>query len=337
LLAKQHDKRKESFGKHKKARAHSAHVRVNFDDDSTMPRLSSGSADDNDSCSSASAVSSDAASSHGVKVSKKTRQRAHARVNAALSNRGCAHSNFAAVVSSFRSRASAVSLPSASVLGFSKKRRNHLIFDSGDDSATEVSVVRKKHKKESKLYASSHACSILGALPREPDDDNSPGDKLMFMKASSAAFPHSRATNFAAKAKATYQPSRNCQSSSSSRLAQAYSVQILWLAKPQLQLSHSIPEWFLLCESGATHHMFNHRMFLANIRDTYLEVSWGDSSSSWSHGLGSMIGMSYYSASMLLQCLALSPVELKMPFLYLIALTIWRLCLVSVSKDMMFV
>ena len=43
--------------------------------------------------------------------------------------------------------------------------------------------------------------------------------------------------------------------------------------------------------------MFNHRMFLANIRDTYLEVSWGDSSSSRSLGLGSMIGMSYYSTS----------------------------------------
>jgi hypothetical protein len=68
LLAKQHDKRKKSFAKGKKARAHSAHVRVNFDDDSTMPRLSSSSADDNDSFSSASAASSDAASSHGVKM-----------------------------------------------------------------------------------------------------------------------------------------------------------------------------------------------------------------------------------------------------------------------------
>jgi len=43
--------------------------------------------------------------------------------------------------------------------------------------------------------------------------------------------------------------------------------------------------------------MFNHRMFLANIRDTYLEVSWEDSSSSRSLGLGSMIGMRYHSVS----------------------------------------
>ena len=57
LLAKQHYKRKKSFAKGKKARAHSAHVRVNFDDDSAMPRLSSGSADDNDSFSSTSAAS----------------------------------------------------------------------------------------------------------------------------------------------------------------------------------------------------------------------------------------------------------------------------------------
>ena len=113
----------------------SAHVRVNFDDDSTMPRLSSGSADDNDSFSSASAASYDAASSHGVKMSKKTCQRARARANIALSNRGRAHSNFAAVVRSSSFRASAASLPSASVLGSSKKRRNHFIFDSGDDSA----------------------------------------------------------------------------------------------------------------------------------------------------------------------------------------------------------
>jgi len=117
LLAKQHDKRKKPFAKGKKARAHSVHVRVNFDDDSTMSRLSSGSADDNDSFSSASAASSDASSSHGVKMSKKTRQKARACANAALSNRGRAHSNFAAVVSSSRSRASAAALPSASVQG----------------------------------------------------------------------------------------------------------------------------------------------------------------------------------------------------------------------------
>jgi len=120
LLAKQHDKRKKSSAKGKKARAHSAHVRVNFDDESTMPRLSSGSADNNDSLSSASAASSDAASSHGVKMSKKTRQKARARANAALSNRGRAHGNFVAVVFSSHSRASAASLPSAPVLAFQR-------------------------------------------------------------------------------------------------------------------------------------------------------------------------------------------------------------------------
>ena len=73
--------------------------------------------------------------------------------------------------------------------------------------------------------------------------------------------------------RATYLPSQDPQGSSSSRSAKAYSVQILWLAQPPQQLSHSIPEWFLLCDSGATHHMFNHRMFLANVRDTHLEVS----------------------------------------------------------------
>jgi len=85
LLAKQHAKRKKSLAKGKKARAHSARVRVNFDDDSTMPVLSSGSADDNNSFSSDSAASSDAASSRGLKMSKKTRQKARARANAALS------------------------------------------------------------------------------------------------------------------------------------------------------------------------------------------------------------------------------------------------------------
>jgi len=83
----------------------------------------------------------------------------------------------------------------------------------------------------------------LGALPREQDDDgDSHGGKHMFIKASSAAFPHSRATIFAAKANAMYQPSRDPQSSSSSRSAQAYSVQILWLAEPPQQLSHLIAE-----------------------------------------------------------------------------------------------
>jgi hypothetical protein len=167
LLAKQHDKRKKSFAKEKKARAHSAHVRVNFDDVSTMPDLSSGSVDDNDSFSSGSAASSDAASSHGRKMSKKSR----ARADAALYNRGRAHSNSATAFASSRSCASAAAFNSASDLGSSKKHGNQLIFDSGDDSATEVCVVRKKHKKESKRYTSSHGCSILGALPREQDDD----------------------------------------------------------------------------------------------------------------------------------------------------------------------
>jgi len=171
LLAKQHAKRKKSLAKGKKARAHSARVRVNFDDDSTMPVLSSGSADDNNSFSSDSAASSDAASSRGLKMSKKTRQKARARANAALSSRGRAHSNSATAFASSRSCASAAAFNSASDLGSSKKHGNQLIFDSGDDSATEVCVVRKKHKKESKRYTSSHGCSILGALPREQDDD----------------------------------------------------------------------------------------------------------------------------------------------------------------------
>jgi len=84
---------------------------------------------------------------------------------------------------------------------------------------------------------------MLGDLHRKQDDDgNSPGKKHIFMKASCAVFPHSRATIFSAKAKATYQPSRDPQSSPSSRSAQADSVQILWLVKTLQQLSHSILE-----------------------------------------------------------------------------------------------
>jgi hypothetical protein len=129
-------------------------------------------------------------------MSKKTRQKARARANAALSNHDRAHSNSATAVTSSRSRASAAATISASVFGSSKKRGNHLILDSGDVSATEVSVVCKKHKKGNKCFASSHS-SILGALPREQDDNgDSHGGKHMFIKASSAAFPHSRATFF---------------------------------------------------------------------------------------------------------------------------------------------
>ena len=290
MLAKQHDKRKKSFAKEKKARAHSAHVRVNFDDVSTMPDLSPGSVDDNDSFSSGSAASSDAASSHGRKMSKKSR----ARANAALYNRGRAHSNSATAVTSSRSSASAAAIHSASALGSSKKLGNHLIFDSEDDSATEISVVRKKHKKQKKYYASSHGYSIW-VLCLEITI------MMAIVLATSnctrrryAAFYHSRATIFAAKVKATYQPCRDPQSSSSSRSAQSYSVHFFWLDKPSQQLCHLIPEWFLLCDSGATLDMFNHCMFLANIRDTYLQASWGIPSS-WSLGLG------FYNALLCLQ------------------------------------
>ena len=114
-----------------------------------MADLSSSSADDNDSFSSASVSSSGAASSCGRKISKKpeSSRKDRANANAALSNRGCAHSNSATAVASCRSSASAADINSASALGSSKKRGNHLIFDPEDDSATEVSVVRKKHKK----------------------------------------------------------------------------------------------------------------------------------------------------------------------------------------------
>jgi len=99
---------------------------------------------------------------------------------------------------------------------------------------------------------------MLGDLQRKQDDDgDSPGKKHMFMKASFAVFPHSRATVFSGKAKATYQPSRDPQSSPSSRSAQADSFQILSLAKTLQQLSHSILEWFSLCDSSTTHHMLN--------------------------------------------------------------------------------
>ena len=66
------------------------------------------------------AASSDAASSHGPKMSKKTRQKARARAKVALSNRGRAHSNFTTAVASSRSRSSAVANISASVFASSK-------------------------------------------------------------------------------------------------------------------------------------------------------------------------------------------------------------------------
>jgi len=111
------------------------------------------SADDNNSFSSASAASSrsDAASSHGVKMSKKTRQSARARANVAPSDRGRAHSNFATVVSSSSSRASAASLLSASVLSSSKKHRNHFIFDSEDDSSLRFLLSARNTKKKAKF------------------------------------------------------------------------------------------------------------------------------------------------------------------------------------------
>ena len=57
---------------------------------------------------------------------------------------------------------------------------------------------------------SSHGCFILGALPRDLDDnDDGHGNRSIFMKASAAAFFHGRVSIFHAKAKAGSNPSRN--------------------------------------------------------------------------------------------------------------------------------
>ena len=53
----------------------------------------------------------------------------------------------------------------------------------------------------------------------------------------------------------------------------------------------------MLCDSGATHHMLSNATFMAYLKDKFLQVSWGDASTSRSLSIGNLVITSYYMSS----------------------------------------
>jgi len=146
----------------------------------------------------------------------------------------------------------------------------------------------------------------MAANGDDSDDAGEDGDdkriRKAFQSASASAFflgstAGRAATCMMARAKATYVPNHVSRQASSSRAGSAFSVQVVHLVSPPPEVRHVIPEYFMLCDSGATHHMLSDMMFFAHLRDKYLQVSWGDSSPSRSLGIGHLIFLGYLSSA----------------------------------------
>ena len=207
-----------------------------------------------------------------------------------------AHVSKHAVVLSARSSAARVS-KSAQV--------NAAIDD--EDSDVETRQVKRKSKKFKKSNRGS--CSSIGMTATSDDSDDAGNDeddkriRKAFQSASASTFPCGSSGRAAscmmARAKATHVPNHVSRQASSSRSGSAFSVQVGHLVSPPQELRHVIPECFMLRDSGATHHMLFDMMFSAHLRDKYLQVSWGDSSSLHSLGIGHLISWQIFQALVL--------------------------------------
>ena len=100
-----------------------------------------------------------------------------------------------------------------------------------------------------------------------------------------------------AHAKATFVPTKVARQASSHRSTSSPIIQVIYLVNPPKELRTVIPEYFMLCDSGATHHMLSNSIFMAYPKDKFLHVSWGDASTSRSLSIGYLIITSYYLSS----------------------------------------
>jgi len=150
--------------------------------------------------------------------------------------------------------------------------------DDDEDSDAETRQVKHKSKKLKKSNRGS--CSSFGMAGTGDDSDDAGDDEddrricKAFQSASASAFPFGSSGRAAscmmARAKATYVPDHDSRQAFSSRAGSTFSVQIVHLVSPPQELRHVIPEYFMLCDSGATHHMLSDMMFFAHLRDKYL-------------------------------------------------------------------
>ena len=178
--------------------------------------------------------------------------------------------------------------------------------DNDEDSEAETRQVKRKSRKSRKGNRGPCSSFEMAATDDDSNDaDDDEDDKFIrkaCQSASAGAFLFGSgglaASCMMARAKATYVPDHVSRQTFSSRAGSAFSIQVVHLVSPPQELRHVIPEYFMLCDSGATHHMPSNMMFLAYLRDKHLEVSWGDhSSTSCSRVIGHLILLVCFSSA----------------------------------------
>jgi len=136
-----------------------------------------------------------------------------------------------------------------------------------------------------------------------------------------------------AHANATFVPTKVARQASSHRSTSSLIIQVIYLVNPPKELRNVIPEYFMLCDFGATHHMLSNSIFMAYSKDKFLQVSWGDASTSRTLSIGYLIITSYYlSSDSARSDRVLLPVAHSTPCSYRIALALFILLLVHRPK-----
>ena len=113
-------------------------------------------------------------------------------------------------------------------------------------------------------------------------------DKTFSVGASGA-----RAGGFMAKGECARASKGETKKSSAHAFAASIDA-IYFIVDPPEELPQSIPEYFLLVDSGATHHMVSQGFWLAYMEESHMKVSWGkEGSYSRALGIGWMVFLTY--------------------------------------------
>ena len=293
LIDKRNANTKKRWGKKKAGKKSALAGKVNFDDldSSDDESFSSPECSDDDSygeAASALAAASAAIKQHRVKHGKGKSKGKGGRASGRV--------------------ARVIKRPKLSVASVKHAKAKHICFpeSENDDSDAEAREVKRKRKKSKK---SSGSCSFLDLGSRgddsEDDDDDEDDSRIRnaFASTSANSFPYGGGGRGAgcnmARAKATYVPTKDPRQASSHRSTSSYIVQVIYLVNLLKELRNVIPEYFMVCDSGATHHMLSNATFMAYLKDKsrFLQVSWGDASTSRSLSIGYLVITSYYLCS----------------------------------------
>ena len=282
LIDKQNANTNKKLGK-KKAGAKSASAgKVNFDELDSSDDESFSSPERSDDGSDGQAASAFAAAFAAMK-----QHRVKHRKDKSKGKGGRASGRVARVIKR----------PKSSVARVKHAKAKHIRFHGSedDDSDAEAREVKRNRKKSKK---SSGSCSIfgLGSCDDSDDVDDDKDDSRIrkaFTSTLANSFPYVGGGRGAgcnmARAKATYVPMKENRHTASHRSTSSHNVQVIYLVNPPKELRNVIPGYFMLCDSGATHHMLANATFMAYLKNKFFQVSWGDASTSRSLSIGYLV------------------------------------------------